>query len=132
KARREFLFARYRLRQHARWGRARCRSVGRFQHQESRLRSRQRRHPYARRIFDLRLGDRAHAGRCRIHGDIGGLSRAAARHLSAAQTPTWRAELGTSMKPSDVCLAVTVAVIWGLGYLAIRSALDEMSPALMT
>jgi O-acetylserine/cysteine efflux transporter len=36
------------------------------------------------------------------------------------------------MKPSDVCLAVTVAVIWGLGYLAIRSALDEMSPALKT
>jgi O-acetylserine/cysteine efflux transporter len=36
------------------------------------------------------------------------------------------------MKPSDICLAITVAVIWGLGYLGIRSALDEMSPALMT
>ena len=36
------------------------------------------------------------------------------------------------MKPADVCLAITVAVIWGLGYLGIRSALDEMSPALMT
>jgi 2-polyprenyl-3-methyl-5-hydroxy-6-metoxy-1,4-benzoquinol methylase len=28
-----------------------------FQHQEPRLCARQRRHPYARRIFDLRLGD---------------------------------------------------------------------------
>jgi O-acetylserine/cysteine efflux transporter len=36
------------------------------------------------------------------------------------------------MKPSDVCLAVLVAVIWGLGFVASRLALDELSPALMT
>jgi O-acetylserine/cysteine efflux transporter len=36
------------------------------------------------------------------------------------------------MKPSDVCLAVLVAVIWGLGFVATRWALDELSPALMT
>jgi O-acetylserine/cysteine efflux transporter len=36
------------------------------------------------------------------------------------------------MKPSDVCLAVLVAVIWGLGFVASRWALDELSPALMT
>jgi O-acetylserine/cysteine efflux transporter len=36
------------------------------------------------------------------------------------------------MKPSDVCLAVTVAVIWGLAFVASRLALDELSPALMT
>ena len=36
------------------------------------------------------------------------------------------------MKPSDICLAVLVAVIWGLGFLASRWALDELSPALMT
>ena len=70
-------------------------ALGRFQHQEPRLRSRQRRHPHARRIFDLRLGDRAHADRCRLHAGLGRLPRAAARHLSAAQTETRRAELGT-------------------------------------
>ena len=36
------------------------------------------------------------------------------------------------MKPSDICLAVLVAVIWGLGFVASRWALDELSPALMT
>ncbi len=51
------------------------------------------RHPYARRILDLRLGDRAHARRCRLHADLGGLSRAAARHLSVAETETRRAKL---------------------------------------
>jgi O-acetylserine/cysteine efflux transporter len=36
------------------------------------------------------------------------------------------------MKPFDICLAVTVAVIWGLAFVASRIALDEFSPALMT
>jgi O-acetylserine/cysteine efflux transporter len=36
------------------------------------------------------------------------------------------------MKPSDVFLAVLVAVIWGLGFVASRLALDELPPALMT
>lgn len=36
------------------------------------------------------------------------------------------------MKPADVFLAVIVAVIWGLGFVASRLALDELSPALMT
>jgi len=36
------------------------------------------------------------------------------------------------MKPADVCLAVLVAVIWGLAFVASRIALDEFSPALMT
>jgi O-acetylserine/cysteine efflux transporter len=36
------------------------------------------------------------------------------------------------MKPADVSLAVTVAVIWGLAFVASRIALDEFSPALMT
>jgi O-acetylserine/cysteine efflux transporter len=36
------------------------------------------------------------------------------------------------MKPADVCLAVAVAVIWGLAFVASRIALDEFSPALMT
>src|ERR1017187_3960467 len=36
------------------------------------------------------------------------------------------------MKPFDVCLAVLVAVIWGLAFVASRIALDEFSPALMT
>jgi O-acetylserine/cysteine efflux transporter len=37
-----------------------------------------------------------------------------------------------SMKPADVFLAVLVAVTWGLGFVASRLALDELSPALMT
>src|SRR5665213_3476570 len=36
------------------------------------------------------------------------------------------------MKPSDVFLAVLVAVIWGLGFVASRLALDELSASLMT
>jgi O-acetylserine/cysteine efflux transporter len=36
------------------------------------------------------------------------------------------------MKPADVCLAITVAVIWGLAFVASRIALDEFSPELMT
>jgi O-acetylserine/cysteine efflux transporter len=36
------------------------------------------------------------------------------------------------MKPLDVGLAVLVAVIWGLAFVASRIALDEFSPALMT
>jgi O-acetylserine/cysteine efflux transporter len=36
------------------------------------------------------------------------------------------------MKPADVCIAVLVAVIWGLAFVASRLALDELRPALMT
>ncbi len=36
------------------------------------------------------------------------------------------------MKPADIGLAVMVAVIWGLGFIASRLALDELSPALLT
>src|SRR3984893_3086548 len=36
------------------------------------------------------------------------------------------------MKPADVSLAVMVAVIWGLAFVASRIALDEFSPELMT
>ena len=36
------------------------------------------------------------------------------------------------MKPFDVFLAVLVAVIWGLAFVASRIALDEFSTALMT
>jgi O-acetylserine/cysteine efflux transporter len=36
------------------------------------------------------------------------------------------------MKPCDVSLAVMVAVIWGLAFVASRIALDEFSPELMT
>ncbi len=36
------------------------------------------------------------------------------------------------MKPADVGLAVLVAVIWGLAFVASRIALDEFSPPLMT
>ena len=36
------------------------------------------------------------------------------------------------MKPADVSLAVLVAVIWGLAFVASRLALDELPPALMT
>jgi O-acetylserine/cysteine efflux transporter len=36
------------------------------------------------------------------------------------------------MKPIDVSLAVMVAVIWGLAFVASRIALDEFSPELMT
>ena len=36
------------------------------------------------------------------------------------------------MKPADVCIAVLVAVVWGLAFVASRIALDEFSPELMT
>ena len=36
------------------------------------------------------------------------------------------------MKPADICIAVLVAVIWGLGFIASRLALNEFSPELMT
>jgi len=36
------------------------------------------------------------------------------------------------MKPADVCVAVLVAVIWGLAFVASRIALNEFSPELMT
>jgi O-acetylserine/cysteine efflux transporter len=36
------------------------------------------------------------------------------------------------MKPADICIAVLVAVIWGLAFVASRLALDELSPELMT
>src|SRR6516164_2586580 len=36
------------------------------------------------------------------------------------------------MKPVDICIAVVVAVIWGLAFVASRMALDELPPALMT
>lgn len=36
------------------------------------------------------------------------------------------------MKPVDIFCAVLVAVIWGLGFVASRLALDELSPAMMT
>jgi O-acetylserine/cysteine efflux transporter len=36
------------------------------------------------------------------------------------------------MKPADVCVAILVAVIWGLAFIASRIALDEFSPELMT
>jgi O-acetylserine/cysteine efflux transporter len=36
------------------------------------------------------------------------------------------------VKPVDICLAVLVAVIWGLAFVAARIALDEFSPELMT
>src|SRR5690348_14974698 len=36
------------------------------------------------------------------------------------------------MKPADIAIAVFVAVIWGLAFIATRLALDEFSPELMT
>jgi O-acetylserine/cysteine efflux transporter len=36
------------------------------------------------------------------------------------------------MKPADIVLAVLVAVIWGLAFVASRLALDELPPTLMT
>ena len=36
------------------------------------------------------------------------------------------------MKPADVCMAVMVAVIWGLAFVASRIALDQLPPTLMT
>jgi O-acetylserine/cysteine efflux transporter len=36
------------------------------------------------------------------------------------------------MKPADIVIAVIVAIIWGLAFVASRIALDEFSPELMT
>ena len=36
------------------------------------------------------------------------------------------------MKPVDIFCAILVAVIWGLGFIASRLALDELSPSMMT
>jgi O-acetylserine/cysteine efflux transporter len=36
------------------------------------------------------------------------------------------------MKPRDILIAIAVAVIWGLGFIASRLALNELSPTLMT
>ncbi len=36
------------------------------------------------------------------------------------------------MKPADILLAIGVAVTWGLGFVASRLALNDLSPALMT
>src|SRR2546423_2457361 len=52
------------------------------------------------------------------------------RIFSANRNPANRAR--KTMKPADVFLAVMVAVIWGLAFVASRIALDEFSPELMT
>jgi O-acetylserine/cysteine efflux transporter len=36
------------------------------------------------------------------------------------------------MKPADILIALIVAIIWGLAFVASRIALDEFSPELMT
>ena len=36
------------------------------------------------------------------------------------------------MKPADICIAVLVAMIWGLAFVASRIALNELSPTLLT
>ena len=36
------------------------------------------------------------------------------------------------MKPADILIAILVAIIWGLAFVASRIALDEFSPELMT
>jgi O-acetylserine/cysteine efflux transporter len=36
------------------------------------------------------------------------------------------------MKPADIIIALLVAIIWGLAFVASRIALDELSPELMT
>src|SRR6478609_9025188 len=42
------------------------------------------------------------------------------------------ASRASDVRPFDVFLAVMVAVVWGLAFVASRLALDELSPALMT
>src|SRR5262249_40409170 len=117
--------------------------MGRLQHQEPRFRPRQRRRPHARRVFHLRLGDGADADRDRLHAGLGRLSRANARHVSAAKTEAGQPRLAQTrieqtrtrtrtMKPADIGIAILVAVIWGLAFVASRIALDEFSPELMT
>ena len=36
------------------------------------------------------------------------------------------------MKPADILIALLVAIIWGLAFVASRIALDEFSPESMT
>jgi hypothetical protein len=36
------------------------------------------------------------------------------------------------MRPADILIAVMVAIIWGLAFVASRLALDELWPELMT
>jgi O-acetylserine/cysteine efflux transporter len=36
------------------------------------------------------------------------------------------------MKPADICIAILVAVIWGLAFVASRIVLNEISPTLLT
>jgi O-acetylserine/cysteine efflux transporter len=36
------------------------------------------------------------------------------------------------MKPADICIALLVVVIWGLGFIGSRLALNDLSPELMT
>lgn len=36
------------------------------------------------------------------------------------------------MKPIDIALAIGVAMVWGVGFIASRLALDELSPVVMT
>src|SRR6476619_5445774 len=43
-----------------------------------------------------------------------------------------KAEPRTTMKPADILIAILVAIIWGLAFVASRIALDEFSPELMT
>src|ERR1700753_1661779 len=52
--------------------------------------------------------------------------------LISCANPNPASKADNIMKPADVCLAVTVAVIWGFGFIASRIALDEFSPPLMT
>src|SRR6266576_7105718 len=56
--------------------------------------------------------------------------RCTARIFSANRNPANRAR--KTMKPADVVIAVLVAVIWGLAFVASRIALGEFSPELMT
>ena len=56
-------------------------------------------------------------------------------YLLRKPKPDHRARTRTKnqkMKPADVCIAVLVAVIWGLAFVASRIALNEFSPELMT
>ena len=46
-------------------------AMGRFHIKNHGFIARKRDYPYARRVFDLRLGDRAHADRCRLHAGFG-------------------------------------------------------------
>src|SRR3569623_1396223 len=58
------------------------------------------------------------------------MRRCMARIVCANRNPASRAS--AQMKPVDIGLAILVAVIWGLAFVASRIALEEFSPALMT